>query len=67
MIDADNKRYAEILRFVMLQHGVLQKVGPGLFKVISDDRKKLAACFQQAGLIHSHSHPDQAEHTHDCC
>ena len=67
MTDADNKRYTEILRIVTLQNGVLQKVGPDLFKVISDDHKKLAACFQQAEFIHSHSHPDQAEHTHDCC
>jgi hypothetical protein len=67
MTDTDNKRYAEILQFVMLQHGVLQKVGPDQYRVISDDCKKVAACFQQAELIHSYSHLDQAEHDHDGC
>jgi hypothetical protein len=62
----DNNRYAEILQFVMLQHGVLQKIGPDEYRVSSNERKKVAACFQQAEFIHSHSHPDQAEHTHDC-
>jgi hypothetical protein len=47
----DNKRYAEILRFVMLQHGVLQKIEPGKCKVISNNHKKVAVCFEQAGLL----------------
>ena len=48
MTSTDNKRYAEILLRVMLRRGVLQKIGPDEYKVISTNRKKAAAFFQQA-------------------
>jgi hypothetical protein len=42
------KRYVEILRGVMLQHDVLQEIGRDKYKVVSNDYKKLAGCFEQA-------------------
>jgi hypothetical protein len=45
---ADTARYAEILRNVMLRHGVLREIERGKYKVVSNDYKKVAGCFEQA-------------------
>jgi hypothetical protein len=42
------KARAELLRNAMIENGILKQIGPGEYKVISDDVAKLAACFKQA-------------------
>jgi hypothetical protein len=44
----ETKRYAENLRFAMLRHGLLQEIKRGKYRVISNDIKKAAICFEQA-------------------
>jgi len=41
------KRYAELVRKAMHEHGVI-KPTPGGIKVMSDDAEIIAACFEQA-------------------
>ena len=35
----------------MIESGILKQIGPGEYKVISDDVAKLAACFEQAERV----------------
>jgi predicted Fe-Mo cluster-binding NifX family protein len=48
MTNDEAKARAEILRNAKIESGILKQIGPGEYKVISDDAAKLAACFEQA-------------------
>jgi hypothetical protein len=48
MTNDEAKARADILRNAMIESGILKQIGPGEYKVISDDAAKLAACFEQA-------------------